>query len=589
MTAPIDAINRAAETWSGWTFASIWQVGILVAVILLITRFQRKTSAAFRHMLWLIVFLKLAFPPALPAPWSIGTVIERTVATQLSSSSGVPIVRVGDFGVFRTSLPDRSEDGAASTTQIRFNWHAMAMSVWSAVAISLLAFISLQSRRYTKRLMADTRLPGPIVSEIARNQAQRLGMKSAFEVVQSDRVRIPSVFGFWRPIILLPADAESALSREQLAHLLGHELAHIKRQDIRIGWLVTILVCLNWFNPFVWLASIQLRREREMACDDAVLFATKTNGREYASTIVRMAESFDGATPAGAGFLGILEISDHLLQRTRSVLDPARLRRMGPVSAAFAVVVAIALVPMGAWTYANAQPAPKATPAIDAVPKDENAPPVIVSTSPTLGDTEVDPALTEISVTFDRDMAGGMSWTGGGDYYPKFSSKPFWKDKRTCVMPISLESGRLYRVGINSKSFQNFQSEKGVPVAPNVIAFTTEGADPALKAGVKRPIIVRLSPANGAKEVDPSTTEISVEFDQPMGGGMSWTGGGNDFPETTDKARWSEDKQTCTLPVLLKPSWTYHIGLNHVYANNFQNAYGIPLQPTPYTFTTRGK
>ena len=90
--------------------------------------------------------------------------------------------------------------------------------------------------------------------------------------------------------------------------------------------------------------------------------------------------------------------------------------------------------------------------------------PQIVSSSPARAATEVDPALKEITVTFDQDMEEGMSWTGGGPELPPTpeGQKAHWRDKRTCVLPVKLEAAHFYRVGINSKSYQNFSSEHGL-------------------------------------------------------------------------------------------------------------------------------
>ena len=77
----------------------------------------------------------------------------------------------------------------------------------------------------------------------------------------------------------------------------------------------------------------------------------------------------------------------------------------------------------------------------------------------------MDPALKEITVTFDQDMGGGMSWTGAGPEFPSIpdGKQAHWRDKRTCVLPVKLQGGHHYRVGINSVSFRNFRSEAGVP------------------------------------------------------------------------------------------------------------------------------
>ena len=158
--------------------------------------------------------------------------------------------------------------------------------------------------------------------------------------------------------------------------------------------------------------------------------------------------------------------------------------------------------------------------------------PNIVATSPAVGATDVDPGLKEITVTFDQDMGKGFSWTGGGPDYPPTpeGQKAQWRDKRTCVLPVKLEAGHYYRVGINSTSYRNFRSEAGVSAEPSAIYFTTQGASGDQIQQMQPPKIVATSPVVGATDVDPGLTEITVTFDQEMGGGMSWTGGGPEFP-----------------------------------------------------------
>ena len=140
--------------------------------------------------------------------------------------------------------------------------------------------------------------------------------------------------------------------------------------------------------------------------------------------------------------------------------------------------------------------------------------------------TDVNPATTEITVTFDRDMARGFSWTGGGTNYPPLADGqgPYWRDARTAVLEVKLEPGHYYRVGINSKSHRNFRSAAGVPALPSAIYFTTRGANDKLMAKTQKPVILEMSPTNGATAVDPRTTELRVTFNVPMAQGFSWTG-----------------------------------------------------------------
>ncbi len=217
-------------------------------------------------------------------------------------------------------------------------------------------------------------------------------------------------------------------------------------------------------------------------------------------------------------------------------------------------------------------------------------PPRIISTSPEVGATEVDPSLTEITVTFDRDMGEGMSWTGGGSEYPKSpdGQRAHWRDKRTCVLPVKLYAAQYYRVGINSPSFHGFQSAEGVAVSPSVIYFTTTGASEMLKRKMQIPRIVRLEPLNGANDVSPTVKELRVTFNIPMATSFSWTGGGQEFPGIPEgkKPYWTTDKKTCVLPVELKPGSNYRVGLNSPSHKGFQSASGLPLEPVAYTFRT---
>ena len=216
--------------------------------------------------------------------------------------------------------------------------------------------------------------------------------------------------------------------------------------------------------------------------------------------------------------------------------------------------------------------------------------PQIVSCSPARGAKDVDPTLKEITVTFDQDMEDGMSWTGGGPEFPPIpeGKKPHWRDKRTCVLPVKLQGGHNYRVGINSQSYRNFRSAAGVPAMTSALWFTTSGTSDAPKREAQAPEIVSVKPPIGAQDVSPSLKELRVTFNMPMGEGFSWTGGGPQFPTLPEgkKPFWTEDRKTCVLPVELKPNTQYRLGLNSPSFKNFKSAEGVPLAPVVYTFKT---
>ncbi len=127
-------------------------------------------------------------------------------------------------------------------------------------------------------------------------------------------------------------------------------------------------------------------------------------------------------------------------------------------------------------------------------------PPQIVSTSPADGAQEVDPATTEVTVTFDRDMGPSFTWNGDGPEFPFVpKSKPFWRDRRTCVLPVKLEAGHNYQLGLNtfSPNFEAFRSAGGVRALPKTIEFATRGTrqpDGNAEASKKRPEPPKVEP-----------------------------------------------------------------------------------------------
>ena len=76
------------------------------------------------------------------------------------------------------------------------------------------------------------------------------------------------------------------------------------------------------------------------------------------------------------------------------------------------------------------------------------------------------PGLREIRVTFSKKMRDkSWSWTEGNVYsVPKLDGKIHYEyDQRTCVMPVKLEPGKTYVLGINSERFRNFQGRRRTP------------------------------------------------------------------------------------------------------------------------------
>jgi len=105
-------------------------------------------------------------------------------------------------------------------------------------------------------------------------------------------------------------------------------------------------------------------------------------------------------------------------------------------------------------------------------------PPVVVKTVPQAGSEDVDPALKEVHVTFSKDMMD-KSWsfaTASKDSFPKAAGDAKYEgDKRTCVLPVTLEPGKTYAIWVNTQKLQNFKDADKRPAVPYLLVFKTKG------------------------------------------------------------------------------------------------------------------
>ena len=116
--------------------------------------------------------------------------------------------------------------------------------------------------------------PGSHLTEIMVQWQEQLNISRPVQLLLSTRVAIPLMLGTLKPVILLPVATINNLSMDQVEAILMHELAHIKRQDFLINIFQTIAETVLFFNPFVWLISSIIRKEREHCCDDLVVAHT---------------------------------------------------------------------------------------------------------------------------------------------------------------------------------------------------------------------------------------------------------------------------------------------------------------------------
>ena len=138
----------------------------------------------------------------------------------------------------------------------------------------------------------------PAGKELTATLARLAGMMCVSKpvaLIQSMLVRVPTVIGWLKPVVLVPASMLSSLPPDQLEALLAHELAHIRRYDYLVNLLQTIVETILFYHPAMWWISSRIREEREQCCDDEAI-GVCTSRETYAAALAAVAEFRESGT-----------------------------------------------------------------------------------------------------------------------------------------------------------------------------------------------------------------------------------------------------------------------------------------------------
>ena len=142
---------------------------------------------------------------------------------------------------------------------------------YTAVCLYKAVLAMMGWRRFGSIQQAGWSKPPIHIREFTKFHAELMGIRQKVQVWYSEHIQSPLVFGFLKPVILLPLAISNHLSIAQTEALIIHELSHIKQQDFALNWFLLLIETLFWFNPFVKIAIQKIKIEREKNCDMQVL------------------------------------------------------------------------------------------------------------------------------------------------------------------------------------------------------------------------------------------------------------------------------------------------------------------------------
>jgi beta-lactamase regulating signal transducer with metallopeptidase domain len=293
----------------------------------------RRASAATRHLIWFSALASLAVLPLINAAkpaWqkSVWTVSaagnagdQLTFAVALAPHAVGPAAATapGAAAMAPALLPHTPPPLAA---QFSASWLSVGEMLWLAGVAAVMTRLAAGS--WGRRQFARSARPlrDPEWLELMRTTAQGLGLRRTVALWEADGGVMPMTWGWWHPVVLLPAEAAD-WSPERRRVVLLHELAHVQRRDYLTQTVAQLVCAVYWFNPLAWFAARQMCLEREAACDDLVL-AGGCKASDYAGHLVDIAGSFRHAPHRAAMAMAR---PSQLAGRVAAIVDRSRNRR----------------------------------------------------------------------------------------------------------------------------------------------------------------------------------------------------------------------------------------------------------------------
>jgi bla regulator protein blaR1 len=251
----------------GWTLVhSLWQSALVLVAVMIVMRWVPLRLSRLRY--------------AIACSGVVASVVIACATFFFYNSSASPYITHIPTSTPNLSLTQivQSSEGSASVLEsgIATTMSALNENMPIIVAMWAVGMLVFSLRLFTgwwtiNRLKSDAVAIVGFWHDQLCSLAKQLGIDEHIMLAENPRITTPMVIGFLKPIVLVPTGMLTGLSTEQIETIFVHELAHIKRYDYIINLLQVLIETIFFFNPFVWIMSNIIRREREYCCDDDVV------------------------------------------------------------------------------------------------------------------------------------------------------------------------------------------------------------------------------------------------------------------------------------------------------------------------------
>lgn len=285
MNGSLQTLLRVTNEGGRFLLLWSWQICLLLAFVYLLIKLCRFRAATIRYKVWAIALLGVVLLP-------LGSIlVQNYFATQLQNKPCSIIVDV-PANIFALQEPESIESSEPTSQSVSSPFHqadffSLLFLGWAA---GFLFAVKRLSDSYWQSMQAQVNARTISLAELqCADLENRFKTINPVEIKLAESVTSPVLTGLLHPTILLPADLMQWTTVEERKTILLHEMIHAQRKDQWVNYFQSLIRIFFFFHPFVRYASNQLSMERELSCDEAVLFSG-VKASSYVESILKVAE-----------------------------------------------------------------------------------------------------------------------------------------------------------------------------------------------------------------------------------------------------------------------------------------------------------
>ena len=293
---------------------------LLLLILGLKPLYKNRFSKRWQYYIWIVVALRFLLPFT-PDNAIVGSLFEKidtvAITNEIPTSPNIPVP--ADTGNNNAEPIQTNREINAAAMREPINKYVCLFFIWSALALILFVRKITVYQGFIQYIKAGNKEVSDIkILNLLSDCEEKLNIKTRVELSRNSLIASPMLIGFFRPRIILPI---SELEDRELSYIFVHELIHYKQRDMFYKWLIQIVVCVHWFNPFVYLLEKEVNKSCELSCDEKVISVLDdTARREYGDTLISFLKS-NNLYKSSLASVTLTEGAEQLKERLGAIMN----------------------------------------------------------------------------------------------------------------------------------------------------------------------------------------------------------------------------------------------------------------------------